>query len=196
MTNSPDSKRRSLGNLQSSEVQSTVDEYRGLYDVSEKKRKEQYATLVNHYYDLATDFYEFGWGKYFHFAPRLSGESFQQSLFRHQHYLADQLGLKQGMEVLDAGCGVGEPMENIGRYSGANMTGVNNNGYQIERAKKHHEDSGFTSRLIKGDFMKVPANDKFFHAVYIIEAAVHAPNPKDLYREMWRVLRSGGMLAS
>ena len=90
MTNSPNSKGRSLGNLQSSEVQSTVDEYRGLYDVSEETRKEQHTTLVNHCYDLATDFCEFGRGKYFHFAPRRKDEDFQQSLFRHQHYLADQ----------------------------------------------------------------------------------------------------------
>lgn len=85
------------------------------------------------------------------------------------------------MEVLDVGCGVGGPMKNIGQYSGANMTGVNNNGCQIERAKKHHQKSGFASRLIKGDYMKVPENDESFDAVYLIEAAPHAPNHEGLY---------------
>ena len=26
--------------------------------------------MVNHYYNLVTDFYEYGWGKSFHFARR------------------------------------------------------------------------------------------------------------------------------
>src|SRR4051794_36862980 len=51
-------------------------------------RKSKYTTMVNQYYDLVTDFYEFGWGKSFHFAPRYQGESFQASLARHEHYLA------------------------------------------------------------------------------------------------------------
>ena len=36
--------------------------------------------LAELYYDLVTDFYEFGWGKSFHFAPRVPGESFKASL--------------------------------------------------------------------------------------------------------------------
>ncbi len=48
--------------------------------------------LVNLYYDLVTDFYEYGWGRSFHFAPRVPGESFRASLARHEHYLAHVLG--------------------------------------------------------------------------------------------------------
>ena len=40
-------------------------------------------------YDLATGFYEFGWGSSFHFARRVPGESFKASLARHEHYLAN-----------------------------------------------------------------------------------------------------------
>ena len=36
--------------------------------------------VKNIYYDLVTDFYEYGWGKSFHFAPRVRGESFRASL--------------------------------------------------------------------------------------------------------------------
>lgn len=34
------------------------------------KRQENYKNMVNFFYDLVTDFYEWGWGKSFHFAPR------------------------------------------------------------------------------------------------------------------------------
>ncbi len=35
---------------------------------SEEERKANYEEVVNSYYDLATDFYEYGWGQSFHFA--------------------------------------------------------------------------------------------------------------------------------
>jgi hypothetical protein len=55
--------------------------------------QREYMDMVNHYYNLATDFYEYGWGSSFHFAPRLKGETFESSLKRHEHFLALRLGL-------------------------------------------------------------------------------------------------------
>uniref|UniRef100_A0A453J544 SAM-dependent methyltransferase Erg6/SMT-type domain-containing protein n=1 Tax=Aegilops tauschii subsp. strangulata TaxID=200361 RepID=A0A453J544_AEGTS len=54
---------------------------------------------VNKYYDLATSFYEYGWGESFHFAHRWNGESLRESIKRHEHFLALQLELKPGMKV-------------------------------------------------------------------------------------------------
>ena len=34
-----------------------------------------YNKLANLYYDLVTDFYEYGWGRSFHFGPLVPGES-------------------------------------------------------------------------------------------------------------------------
>lgn len=41
--------------------------------------------------DLATLFYEWGWGQSFHFAHRYAGETFIQSIRRHEYYLASRL---------------------------------------------------------------------------------------------------------
>lgn len=60
--------------------------------------------MINHYYDLCTDFYEWGWGQSFHFANRYRGENFYSSIARSEHWLALQMGLKPGMKVLDVGC--------------------------------------------------------------------------------------------
>ena len=65
------------------------------------------------YYDLATDFYEYGWGRSFDFAPRVPGESFKASLTRHERYSADKLELKPGMVAADLGCGVAGPLLEI-----------------------------------------------------------------------------------
>src|SRR3982750_3343652 len=124
--------------LKGDQVKSVVDEYHSFHDGSVEARKANYTRMVNDYYDLVTDFYEYGWGQSFHFAPRHEGESFAASLARHEFYLALRLGLRPGDRVLDVGCGVGGPMRTIARFSGANVVGVNNNAYQIARGEKQN----------------------------------------------------------
>lgn len=184
--------------LDKGNVDDVVSEYRGLYaDNADEARHEGYTKLVNHYYDLVTDFYEFGWGQSFHFATRRRGESFDESIRRHEHYLASRLGLRTGQRVLDVGCGVGGPMRNIAHFSGASVVGINNNDYQIERGNKHNEKAGLSDRcsFVKGDFMKMPIDDHSFDAVYAIEATCHAPDRVPVFSEAWRVLKPGGLFA-
>jgi sterol 24-C-methyltransferase len=42
------------------------------------ERSENYTTLVNSYYNLATDLYEYGWNEKFHFCRFYPGEGFEQ----------------------------------------------------------------------------------------------------------------------
>ena len=185
----------SLGNLAADEVKSVVDEYSAIHDAGLQSRKAHYQSLVNRYYDLVTDFYEFGWGQSFHFAPRRRGESFKASLVRHQRFLAERLALKPGMRVLDAGCGVGGPMGNLARHCGASFVGINNNAYQIERAKLHTEDVRALCRFIHGDYMQIPEGDNCFDAAFAIESMPHAPDKTTAYGEIFRVLRPGACFA-
>lgn len=39
-------------------------------DADRQARRDEYATLTRHYYNLATDLYEYGWGSSFHFWMR------------------------------------------------------------------------------------------------------------------------------
>ena len=112
-------------------VASTARRYEHVYGSDEagslEQRKTAYKDLTNKYYDLVTDFYEYGWGDSFHFAPRAPNESFPDSLARHQRYLAQRLALRPGMRMADLGCGVGGPLREVARVSGATIVGVNNN---------------------------------------------------------------------
>jgi SAM-dependent methyltransferase len=47
-----------------------------------------------------------------------------------------------GDKVLDVGCGVGGPLREIALFSGAHVTGLNNNSYQISRALYHNTRTG------------------------------------------------------
>lgn len=161
------------------------------------ERHRDYAQMVNQYYDLATDFYERGWGQSFHFAPRFEGEAFAASLARHEHYLALRLGLAAGQTALDVGCGVGGPMRAIARFSGASVDGINNNDYQLEKLGRYNAEARLDHqcRSIKGDFMKLPLADASYDAAYAVEATCHAPDRVGVFSEIARVLKPGARFA-
>ena len=177
--------------------QHTVDSYRGLHSSTVQERRDRYTELVNQYYDLVTDFYEIGWGTSFHFAPRRAGESLQDAIVRHEHHLVDELKLREGMKVVDLGCGVGGPMREMARVSGASIVGVNNNAYQIERGWKHTRKARMSElcSFVKADFMQLPHRDEAFDAAYTIEASCHAPDRVGLFREIARVMKPGASFA-
>lgn len=164
-------------------------------DETRQARRDEYATLTRHYYNLATDLYEYGWGQSFHFSRFSKGEPFRQALARHEHYLALKMNLQENMRVLDVGCGVGGPAREIVKFSGVNVVGLNNNDYQIERATKYAAQEGLSHKLsyTKGDFMQMSFPDNSFDAVYAIEATVHAPSLEGIYGEIFRVLKPGGV---
>ena len=109
------------------------------------------------YYDGATELYEYGWAQSFHFSRFYKGEAFAASLARHEHYLAAQMNLRPGMRVLDVGCGVGGPAREIARFADVNVVGLNNNDFQLQRAKKYTARAGLSNQVtfVKGDFMKL-----------------------------------------
>jgi len=194
-TPSQRSSARTLGTIAPDDVKATVDEYSAIHDAGLERRKENYQSFVTSYYDLATDFYEFGWGQSFHFAPRHRRESLKASLLRHQYFLADRLSLEPGMQVIDAGCGVGGPMGNLARHSGASFVGINSNAYQIKRAKLHTRNVESLCRFIHADYMQIPEEDDRYDAAIAIESMPHAPDKVAAFREILRVLRPGSCFA-
>jgi len=183
-------------------VRGAINEYLGFFDESNggdlKARQAGYTTMINHYYDLVTDFYEQAWAKSFHFAPRFKGESFNSSLARSEHSFALKLGLAPGTKTLDVGCGVGGPMRTIARFSGATIEGVNNNDYQLTKMHQYNEEAGLADRCsgFKGDFMNLEVPDETYDAAYALEATCHAPDKVGVFKEIHRTLKPGGLFAA
>ena len=182
-------------------VRGAIKEYLGFHDESNggdvEARKAGYTTMINHYYDLVTDFYEHGWAQSFHFAPRFRGESFDASLARAEHFFALKLGLTPGMKVLDVGCGVGGPMRTIARFSGAKIEGVNNNDYQLTKVHEYAKAAGLADQCsgFKGDFMNLQIADGTYDAAYAFEATCHAPDKVGAFKEVYRTLKPGALFA-
>ncbi|KAM4080231.1 hypothetical protein ACB094_09G176500 [Castanea mollissima] len=197
------------GKLQKEQVLSTVqiyEKYHVHHGGDEEERKANYTEMgrklslfdavVNKYYDLVTSFYEYGWGESFHFAARWKGESLRESIKRPEHFVALQLGLKPGQKVLDVGCGIGGPLREIARFSGASITSINNNEYQITRGKELNRiaDVDEACNYVKAGLMKMPFSDNIFDAIFAIEATCHLV--VDCYNEIYRVLKPGQCFAA
>lgn len=184
--------------LSREEVAATAEAYVSHFErPADQSVTDRYAAITSQYYDLVTDFYEFGWGKAFHFANRREGETFAQALARHEAYLSDHLGLRRGMRAVDLGCGVGGPMRHIATVSGASITGININAYQVAKAKRYNRRAGLADRcsVLQADFLHIPVENASYDAAYAIEATCHAPDKPSIFGEVARILRPGAPFA-
>ena len=98
------------------------------------------------------------------------------------------------MVVADFGCGIGGPLIEIARFSGARIVGIDSNAHQLERARVLTEAAGMShlAEYMQCDFLDVDAPDNSFDAVYSIEATCLAPDKVSVYGEAFRLLKPGG----
>ena len=157
-------------------------------------RTSNYKSLVNAYYDLATVFYEWGWGPCFHFHYRFPFEGFWEATRRHEYQLAAKLNVTRKDHVLDVGCGIGGPMRNIARFLSCKITGLTLNPYQVERGNDigaRDPTVADKTKLVQGDFMDLPFEKNSFQGAYAIEATCHAPDRVQCYKQVYDVLEPG-----
>ena len=155
-----------------------------------------HAETVKEYYDLCGEFMVFGWGESLHFAPLSPLESLEDSKVRHQRLMIDKLELREGMAVVDVGCGIGGPMRRVVREAGVRVLGVNSNEIQIEKAKSLNSEAGLDHMVdfLACSFMDMKAiADGTFDRGYAIESTCHAPDKVGAFAEIYRVLKPGAL---
>ena len=155
-----------------------------------------HSETVNEYYDLCSELMQFGWNESLHFAPLRPGETLEESIICHQRLMIERLQLREGMRVVDVGCGVGGPMRRVARESGAKVLCLNNNAQQLEKARRRNVEAGLDhmAEYMKCSFMDMGAiDDNTFDAGYAIESTCHAPDKRGAFAEIHRVLRPGAL---
>ncbi|OAY63588.1 24-methylenesterol C-methyltransferase 2-like [Ananas comosus] len=154
--------------------------------------------FVDTFYNLVTDIYEWGWGQSFHFSPSVQGSSHRDATRLHEERVAELVRAGPGQRVLDVGCGVGGPMRAIAARSGAHIVGITINEYQVARARAHNRKARLDAQceVVCGNFLQMPFPNASFDGAYSIEATCHAPRLQDVYAEVFRVLRPGGLYVS
>eukprot|EP00879_Flechtneria_rotunda_P005200 GHRR01005482.1.p1 GENE.GHRR01005482.1~~GHRR01005482.1.p1 ORF type:complete len:307 (+),score=69.35 GHRR01005482.1:887-1807(+) len=162
------------------------------------KDRSKTIQLVDIFYSLVTDIYEYGWGQSFHFSPKLPGKDWKASEAAHEARVAVELGLRPGMKCLDCGCGVGGPMRTIAAVSGAHITGITINQYQVDRATHHNKRLGMSklTDVVRGNFCDMPFAPNSFDAAYAIEATCHASKLEEVFGEIYKVVKPGGLFLS
>lgn len=161
-------------------------------------RKEKVANLVDKFYSLVTDLYEWGWGTSFHFSPLLPGKDWAACESAHEGRIAALIRLGPGKQALDVGCGVGGPMRTIAATSQGKVTGITINQYQVDRASYHNSRLGLSHLCtpVRGNFLEMPFKNETFDGAYAIEATCHAPTLEQVYSEVYRCLKPGSIFVA
>ncbi|XP_062506242.1 uncharacterized protein LOC134182813 [Corticium candelabrum] len=184
------------------EVSDTVDSYLQFYDERKgsklSERRKNAVEVVTKFYNVVTDFYEYGWGQSFHFFPVKKGETFNEGQTTHQHRMALKGKIGTGMRVLDAGCGIGGPGREIASLAEAKVTGLNISSYQIQRARAITKKEGLEHLCdyVEGSYTDIPFEDNTFDRVFTIESICHAGDKRQVFSEIYRVLKPGGLYVS
>ncbi|MEV6319186.1 class I SAM-dependent methyltransferase [Streptomyces sp. NPDC051776] len=118
-----------------------------------------------------------------------------QAQTRKLHFVAHQLGLTGGEQLLDIGCGWGSLILFMAQEYGCNATGVTPSRPQAEYIRTQAEKAG-VSQLITlevGSFTDVEPRGPF-DAATMLGSIVHMPNRSAVLRRVYGLLRHGGSL--
>jgi SAM-dependent methyltransferase len=99
--------------------------------------------------------------------------------------------LVKGRKVLDAGCGFGYGADYLSGWA-KEVVGVDSNNEAIEWARSHYRRGNVSFVLSDLKELKIPAG--YFDAVCLFEAIHQVKDHEILLKELWRVLKEGGLL--
>jgi ubiquinone/menaquinone biosynthesis C-methylase UbiE len=117
----------------------------------------------------------------------------------HRDMLVMALELKEGMKVLDIGCGTGAFTEFIAQGSkNIDFTGLDLDQNLIDHVSKKANtlSNGSTLTFFQGDAFRLPFEDNSFDVVMSYTLFINLKDSKGVLNEMKRVVKSEGLIAS
>jgi ubiquinone/menaquinone biosynthesis C-methylase UbiE len=111
--------------------------------------------------------------------------------------LADAARLKEGDEVLDAGCGLGGPARTLAETYGCRVTGIDLTRGFCEAAAELNRRVGLGDRIViqQANAVALPFGDDTFDVVWTMHVSMNIEDKAELYDQFARVLKPGGKLA-
>ncbi|WP_329121708.1 cyclopropane-fatty-acyl-phospholipid synthase family protein [Streptomyces sp. NBC_01465] len=160
------------------------------------KRRDKKA--ISHHYDVGNDFYELVLGPSMVYSCAFFGEdsTLEEAQRDKLDLVCRKLDLKEGMRLLDVGCGWGSMAIHAAREYGVQVTGVTLSTEQAAYARKRIAEEGLTDRIeIRvQDYRDVRGGP--YDAISSIGMAEHVGSVR--YREyaddLYALLKPGGRL--
>ena len=108
--------------------------------------------------------------------------------------LAAAAGLKPGMRILDAGCGLGGTCRLLADEFNCNVTGIDITEDYIRTADKLSVLTGLQhkTRFVNGSVLNMPFDNNSFDVVITQHVQMNIADKKTFYAEVTRVLKNGG----
>lgn len=131
--------------------------------------------------------------------PSLSDGStadFAQAAENLVRKMSDLAETKDGMKILDCGCGFGGNISSLNqRFANVEFTGLNIDPRQLERARSQvYPLNNNRIEFVEGDACELPFADGSFDIVFAVECIFHFPSRDRFFQEAFRVLKPGGKL--
>ena len=158
---------------------------------NDSKFRSQYSSVeVAQYYEDYTDIYIKATGDFIQAYRTNDTDSLME-------YLTRSMDLRDGMRVLDAGCGICAPAIWIAqRFPNVTLTCVTNSETQFQIANKKIRESGFEQRidLVKGDYQRLPeiCGQAEFDRTVFLESLGHHQDLDQVISGAKYVLKPGG----
>jgi SAM-dependent methyltransferase len=110
--------------------------------------------------------------------------------------LLDRVGIEEGMDVLDVGCGSGGNIAIPAALRGARMVGSDLTSEHFEAARRRAAEAGVEVQWVEADAEELPFEDASFDRVLSTFGHMFAPRHAIAAAEMARVCRPGGIVAT
>ncbi|MEE4544288.1 cyclopropane-fatty-acyl-phospholipid synthase family protein [Streptomyces sp. V4-01] len=173
------------------------EELRRRTGIAHTKRRDKAA--IAHHYDVGNDFYALVLGPSMVYSCALwpaEDTTLEQAQWAKLDLVCRKLGLREGMRLLDVGCGWGSMVLHAATHYGVRATGVTLSTAQAAFARKRVAEAGLTDRIeIRvQDYRDV--RDGPYDAISSIGMAEHVGGERYLEyaRDLYALLQPGGRL--
>lgn len=127
----------------------------------------------------------------------LTPADYAEAAERLCHRVCDAAGVRDGLRILDVGCGFGGTIASLNeRFKNLDLVGVNIDKRQLDRAQQQIKpQNGNRIRWVEADACQLPLPDQSFDVVLAVECIFHFPSRARFIAEAGRVLVNGGRMA-
>ncbi|WP_419996419.1 SAM-dependent methyltransferase [Streptomyces boninensis] len=127
---------------------------------------------------------------------RTDDDTLDQAQQNKLHFVADRLGLRPGMRLLDIGCGWGSLILFMAAEYGATTEGIspapNQHAYIAGRAAAAKLSGRVSTRI--GRIEDLDLEPRSYDAITMLGSIVHMPDPDAVFRQAWAALRPRGRM--